>query len=330
MNISKRTTIAALAALSLVSGTMAATKKKVQPNVLFIFADDMRYTGVHALGNQMVKTPNIDALVHDGVAFTNTYLMGAFSGATCMPSRAMLNTGRQLWELNGIGHDIPESHTTLGEAFKNGGYNTFITGKWHQDTKSLARSFKCGSTIMGLGAYLTDHFRMPIWDYDPSGTFAKEDAYLLTYNAAGKTERRAILPTDERGPTGTEETGPHSTDIFAESAINYLHNYKDKKPFYMYVAFHAPHDPRQAPQKFRDMYPPASIQLPPSYMAQHPFDNGDMTLRDEALAPWPRTPQVVQQQLADYYAIITHLDSKIGEVIAELKRTGKYENTIIV
>lgn len=98
----------------------------------------------------------------------------------------------------------------------------------------------------------------------------------------------------------------------------------------MYLAFHAPHDPRQAPQEYLDMYNPDAIQLPPSYMQQHPFDNGDMTLRDEALAPWPRTPEVARKHLAEYYAIITHLDVQIGKVIQSLKDKGTYDNTIIV
>ena len=98
----------------------------------------------------------------------------------------------------------------------------------------------------------------------------------------------------------------------------------------MYLAFHAPHDPRQAPQKYVDMYKPEDIDLPPSYVQQHPFDNGDMVLRDEALAPWPRTPQVAKEHLAAYYAIITHLDDQIGKVIKALKESGDYENTLII
>jgi arylsulfatase A-like enzyme len=78
------------------------------------------------------------------------------------------------------------------------------------------------------------------------------------------------------------------------------------------------------------MYNPDEVELTPSYMQQHPFDNGDMVLRDEALAPWPRTPEVARKHLAEYYAIITHLDAQIGKVIQSLKDKGTYDNTIIV
>ncbi|MEM9849407.1 MAG: sulfatase-like hydrolase/transferase, partial [Bacteroidota bacterium] len=107
-------------------------------------------------------------------------------------------------------------------------------------------------------------------------------------------------------------------------------NYQKEQPYFMYLAFHAPHDPRQAPVDYKAMYPTESIKLPPSYLSQHPFDNGHLFLRDEALAPWPRTPKIACQELADYYAIITHLDAQIGKVIAALKASGQYENTLIV
>lgn len=318
--------VALLCTLSLSS----YAKKSKKPNVLVIYTDDHRYSGVHALGGQAVRTPNIDQLANNGIIFDNAFLMGSFSGATCMPSRAMLNTGRQLFKLHGQGHDIPVEHTTFGEAFSKAGYNTHMIGKWHQDRASLTRSFNDGQTVMGIGVYLTDHYRMPLWDWDKTGAFPKKDAYLLYYDEQGNEVRRPVAKTDKRGPTGTEADAPHSSEIFARNAASYIKNYHDKKPFCMYLAFHAPHDPRQAPKKYRDMYPIESIHLPQSYMPQHPFDNGHMFLRDEELAPWPRTPEVAKEHLAAYYAIITHLDAQIGKVIAALKESGQYDNTIIV
>ncbi|WP_405295587.1 sulfatase-like hydrolase/transferase [Algibacter sp. Ld11] len=301
-----------------------------KPNVLVIFTDDHRYSGVHALGGMDLKTPQIDALAKDGVAFTNTYLMGAFTGATCVASRAMLLTGTNVFQLGGAGHKILNTSKTIGETFQNAGYNTHIIGKWHQDGESLKRSFTSGDKIMGKGLYLVDHFRMPFFDWDKAGEFKKDDAYLLVYDDHGNIIRQPVPKEAKRGPTGTEENGPHTSEVFANEASKYFKNYKSNKPFMMYLAFHAPHDPRQAPQKYKDMYPSEDITLPPSYMAQHPFDNGHMFLRDEELAPWPRTPDVAKQQLSDYYAIITHLDEQIGKVISALKESGQYENTLIV
>ncbi|WP_198931786.1 sulfatase-like hydrolase/transferase [Labilibacter marinus] len=306
-------------------------KKAKKPNVLVIYTDDHRYSGVHALGGQAVRTPNMDQLANTGIVFENAYLMGAFTGATCVPSRAMLLTGRQLFKLDGVGRSIPKEHTTIGEAFGNAGYNTHMVGKWHQDNPSLARSFDDGACVMSRGVYLVDHWRMPLWDWKKDGDYKKKEGWLLEYDENGKEVKRLVdLKNDKRGPTGTEKDGPHTSEIFARNAIKFINEYDEKDPYFMYLAFHAPHDPRQAPKKYKDMYPEDEISLLPSYMPQHPFDNGHLFLRDEELGPWPRTPEVARKHLSDYYAIITHLDAQIGKVIAALKESGQYENTIIV
>jgi len=301
-----------------------------RPNVLIIYTDDHRYSGVHSSGGQAVQTPNLDALAEKGMTFTNTYLMGSFSGATCIPSRAMLLTGRNLFNLKGIGRTIPEEHTTMGEAFMNAGYHAHHVGKWHQDFESLARSFHKGEKLVGIPRYLTDQYRMPYSDWQPGGDYNAENCYLLEYDDQGKVVRRHLTKDDKRGPTGTEKTGPHVSEVLAEEASDFINDYKKKKPFLMYLAFPTPHDPRQAPQKYKDLYPKDEIELPASYMPQHPFDNGHIVLRDELLAEWPRTPEIVKQHLSDYYAIISHLDVQIGRVIDALKANGKYENTLIV
>lgn len=316
--------------LTILLSFSAIAKPNKKPNVLVIYTDDHRFSGVHALGGQAVITPNMDALAYEGITFTNTYLMGSFSGATCIPSRAMLHSGRQLFKLQGQGHVIPKEHQTIGETFGKAGYNTHMVGKWHQDNAVLARSFQSGDKVMSRGVYLVDHFRMPLWDWKKDGQYKKEEGYLLVYDENGDVVRRAVSKDDKRGPIGTENNGPHTSEIFADNAINYIEAYDEKDPFFMYLAFHAPHDPRQAPEAYKAMYPVDQIQLPPSYMSQHPFDNGHLFLRDEKLAVWPRTPLVAKQQLSDYYAIITHLDAQIGRVIAALKATGKYDNTLIV
>lgn len=299
-------------------------------NVVVIYTDDHRFSGIHALGDMPVYTPHMDQLVREGVTFTEAYLMGSFLGATCIPSRAMLLTGRNLFNLQGAGHVIPEDHVTLGEIFQQSGYHTRIIGKWHQDNASLLRSFDFGSRIMGRGAYLVDHFRMPYWDWDESAQYRNLDAYLLMYDEHGKEVKRPLLESDQQGPVGSEINGPHTSEVFASSAVNFIHTYQNEDPYLLYLAFHAPHDPRQAPEKFKALYPRDSIELTPSYAPQHPFDNGHLALRDEALAPWPRTRKVAAKELSDYYAIISHLDAQIGRVIAALKAKGQYDNTLIV
>lgn len=104
----------------------------------------------------------------------------------------------------------------------------------------------------------------------------------------------------------------------------------DGKPFYVYLAPPVPHDPRTAEPQFHKLYDPTTIPLSPAFLPQHPFDNGEMVVRDEKLAPWPRTPADTKRQIADYYACITGLDHHVGRIFAELKAGGQWENTIVV
>jgi arylsulfatase A-like enzyme len=78
------------------------------------------------------------------------------------------------------------------------------------------------------------------------------------------------------------------------------------------------------------MYDPAKMPLPKNYLPQHPFDNGEMAVRDEKLAPWPRTPEVVRRHLCDYYGMVSCHDAQVGRVLKALEDTGQIDNTIIV
>jgi arylsulfatase A-like enzyme len=88
-----------------------------KPNILFIITDDQRRDTIHSLGNTDIITPNLDSLVKEGTSFTNTYIAGGYTGAICMPSRAMINTGKYLTSLVNNGADISNENTILGEYF---------------------------------------------------------------------------------------------------------------------------------------------------------------------------------------------------------------------
>ncbi|MCI0460351.1 MAG: sulfatase-like hydrolase/transferase [Gemmataceae bacterium] len=116
----------------------------------------------------------------------------------------------------------------------------------------------------------------------------------------------------------------------ADNAIRFIRDKREGKPFFLLVALGAPHDPRVAPKEFMDRYKPGDVPLPPNYRPQHPFNNGEMTVRDEKLAPWPRTRAEVQKHLAEYYADITYMDHQIGRILQALEETGQLDNTILV
>jgi arylsulfatase A-like enzyme len=112
--------------------------------------------------------------------------------------------------------------------------------------------------------------------------------------------------------------------------VRFIDGYEGDRPFFSYTAFLAPHDPRTMPPEFQRMYDPADIALPPNFMGGHPFDNGELAVRDEKLASFPRTPEETRRHLADYYAMISHLDARIGEIIEAVRRKGQLDSTIFV
>jgi len=294
-------TLTILIASSTLLHCRTSMKKQKMPNTLFLFTDDQRFDTIHALGNNEIITPNMDSLVDKGVSFTNAYIMGGLSAAVCMPSRASLLTGRSCFRIVNSGRSIPNDHITLPELFKQAGYITFGTGKWHNGKASYERSFSTGAKIMFGG--MSDHYKIPHYDFDPTGKYNNESQFL--------------------------SQNKHSSEIYAGAAVEFLQNYDNEKPFFMYVSFQAPHDPRDMPAKYLAMYDPEKRTLPENFLPQHAFDNGELKVRDELLASFPRTPQEIRKHIAAYYAMITHLDDQIGRILSALNKNGFEENTII-
>jgi arylsulfatase A-like enzyme len=288
-------TYSILAMLIVAAPVAAGPAVPGRPNILVMLSDDQRADTIAALGNRHIRTPNLDRLVRRGTAFTRAYCMGSLQGAVCVSSRAMLLSGRSLFHVNG---DL-KGQSTWPESFRNAGYTTFLTGKWHNEADSALRLFDQGKAIFlgGMG----DPYDLPLEDISPRHVFVRR-----------------------------EQSGEHSVKRFADAAIEFLRSQTDDAPFLCYVAFNAPHDPRTAPPSFHKWYNEHQPPLPPNFLLQHPFDNGEMAIRDERLAPWPRTPAVARQHLADYYASIEFLDQQVGRILGALDSSGRLENTLIV
>ena len=295
-------------------------------NILFILTDDQRYDALHAAGNNDIITPNLDRLAASGTIFTQAHIPCGTSGAICMPSRAMLNTGRMLFSLEGDGGNIPPEHTTLAEAFKNAGYDTYGTGKWHNGPPSFSRGFMGGDNIFFGGMW--DHWNVPVCRYDPTGEY--DNVINFTANFFNKNQNTRIR-CDKFNP------GVHSSELLTDTAIKYIDRRYDNderdndcKPFYLYLSYLAPHDPRTMPAKFKKMYDPDDIALPANYMESHPFAFGVEKIRDEMLAAQPRSEKEMRNHLAEYYAMVTHLDFEIGRLIDHLEKKGLIDDTLIV
>ena len=279
--------IALLTALLLLPVTALHAATAAKPNILHIHADDHRPDGLHALGNPLLQTPNLDSLVERGMTFTHCYTMGSMIGGVCTPSRTMMLTGRSWQRIPKAPAAAPNAAdpaTFLPRVIQAAGYQTWHMGKYGNGFPAGLAEFQ---------------------------TTTKDDA-------SGKT------PESDRA---------HCSQRLADKTIEFLKSRtagNETKPFYIYLAPPVPHDPRSAEPQFHKLYDPAKIPLSPAFMPQHPFDNGEMTVRDEKLAPWPRTPEDTKQQNADYYSCVTGLDHHVGRIFAELKATGQWDNTIII
>ncbi len=279
----------------LLLGSLIATASAAdeRPNVLFLFADDQRADSIAASGNSHIKTPNLDRLVRRGLAFDRAYMQGAFNGATCVPSRAMLLSGQSLFRID----EKLLRDETWPAAFGRVGYSTFISGKWHNGEKSLARSFQQARSVFDGG--MTNPLKAKLSDM--------VDGKLATAQLAPK----------------------HACEVFADEAIRFI-NEHHKQPFFCYVPFDAPHDPHVVPDDFDIHYSADEIPLPPDFMPQHPWNNGEMDVRDEALLTWPRQPQQIREMIAEYYRYISYLDAQIGRIIDALEASPHAKNTLIV
>ncbi|MEI7731846.1 MAG: sulfatase-like hydrolase/transferase [Verrucomicrobiota bacterium] len=264
-----------------------------KPNILFFFTDDQRADTIAALGNPIIKTPNLDRLTREGLAFTRAYMQGGFNGATCVPSRAMLLSGRSLFHVD---EKLLKSETWPA-AFGRAGYTTFMSGKWHNGVPSLAKSFQIGRSVFSGG--MTDPLKAKL----------------------SQLENGKLTPP--------QVATRHACQVFADEAIRFLKEHKGG-PFLCYVPFDGPHDPHVVPEDFPVRYDPDKITLPPNVMPQHPFNNGEMAIRDEKLLPWPRPPGEVRAMIADYYRYVSYLDMLIGQVLETLKTSPFADNTIIV
>ena len=292
----------------------------VKPNIVFVLADDQRGETIHALGNPEIITPNLDKLVSEGLSFTNAYIMGSYSGAVCLPSRIMLLTGKYLNNLTRNGSIIPKSDSTLGESLQKAGYTCYGIGKYHSQPQSYYRIFNDGNNIFFGGMH--DQWNVPLNSYESIANYERKMRPVIK-DFFYKKDISYELGEYMYG-------GKHSTDIFAETAIEFIENYDSEKPFFLYAALMTPHDPRTTHKEYIDLYDTANISIPPNFLPQHPFDNGEMRVRDEMLAPFPRTKPVVKEHLRDYYALISHNDARLGNIIDALKAKGIYDNTIII
>jgi choline-sulfatase len=289
-----------------------ATLHAQPPNILFLFSDDQCFNTLHSTGNREIHTPNLDRLVSQGTLFSQAYNMGSWSGAVCVPSRTMLNTGRFLWPALRLHQNLEterQARRLWSQRLEQAGYATFLTGKWHVNV-------------------------------DPDSVFnvARRTRPGMPGDTAEAYDRPRTGQPDRWSPSNPEfggywEGGRHWSEVVGDTALDFLERAaQSTTPFFMYIAFNAPHDPRQSPKEYVDQYPLDHVALPAAFLPLYPYATNigcGPDLRDERLAPFPRTEFAVKVHRQEYYAIISHMDAQVGRILDALEQSPLKNNTYI-
>ena len=293
--------------LCLVTATLTASARGTgpdqRPNIVVILADDMGFSDIGCYGSE-IRTPNLDGLARDGLRFTQFY-----NASKCEPSRASLLSGLW-WEQarRGLQRGI-----TLGQALHAAGYTTLATGKWHLNGNPVDRGF---DHWFGFLTGATNYFK-------------GNDSFRLDHD-----------------PFTVPATGFYTTDAFTDYAIRSVEEARAKapeKPFFLYLAYNAPHDPLQAPAedvaRYQGKYAPGWDKLRAArYRKQIELGvihkQWELSPRPDDIPAWdtlsPATRQLEDLRMAVYAAMVDRMDQNIGRFLAKLKEWKLEENTLVI
>lgn len=322
--------VVTMTACSLFGGAhFANAADNERPNIILVMADDMGWSDIGCYGGE-INTPNINGMAKHGVRFTQFYNTGR-----CCPTRACLLTGTYPHQA-GVGHmmndrgfdgyrgDLNDSTVTIAEVMKTAGYSTYLSGKWHVTKKvrpnsdadkhnwPLQRGFdRFFGTIHGAGSF-----------YDPNS---------LT------RDNELIAPGKDF----------FYTDAIAENASKFIQDHdaeKDETPFFMYVAFTAPHWPMHARphnmKKYKGKYD-AGWDAVRKARHQRQLEMGlvdsswKMTPRDARSWDWDAPEKLKERDwhirnMEVYAAMVDCLDQGVGRILDSLKKTDEFENTLVL
>lgn len=292
------------------------------PNVIFILADDMGWSDIGCYGSE-VETPNLDRLAANGVRFTQVY-----NTSKCFPSRACLLTGLYSQRTGyNLGYKKPMNNAiTLGELFKMAGYRTLWSGKHHSTELPTTRGFDHYS---GLFEGASNHFN-PGAQREGEGQPAQK-----------RPDRPWVIDGEIIQPY-TPDKDFYTTDAFTDYALDWLDQAPSTdQPFFLYLAYTAPHDPLMAwPEdiaKYRDQYRvgyKAIRQARFERQRQMGLLPENYPVSEPMYQAWEQLTEAEKEEealkMAVYAAMIDRLDQNIGRVLAQLEEMGVAENTLIL
>ncbi|MEY4660778.1 MAG: hypothetical protein RLZZ42_730, partial [Bacteroidota bacterium] len=299
-------------------------------NFVFIMADDMGYSDLGCYGSE-IKTPNIDRLAANGLKLRNFY-----NNSRCCPTRASLLTGRYPHQV-GVGHMVTlanakfkpgpyqgfldEQYPTIAEALKKAGYGTYMSGKWHVGERKEHWPRK-----RGFDRYY--------------GLISGSSSF---YEITPQERAKRFFALDDND-YALPDTGHYMTDAFTGKALEFLqqHNSQRKQdPFFLYLAYTAPHFPLHAPEegvkKYENLYTKGWDEIRKERYRRMKeiglLDNRyALTGKPSAIPDWNSVKDQAEwvRKMAVYAAMIDRMDQNIGRLIEFLKESGQYENTVIV
>ena len=300
-----------------------------RPNIVFIEVDDLLYRFLGKIGRGLVETPHIDSLAENGVYFQNALAQGPM----CGPSRNGLITGLYSHNLgfyrNGHMGSLPEGIWNIGGAMKRSGYSTAWVGKCHVhpphlgDKKSKPSASE-GLRQMGFDYAVASLGRAMLGAAAKSDKLKDGDIYVEHLRKHGLLEQYIDDCKKKRKITTLPEE--HYLDgFYTETANKWLTDYKEEKPFFLWLNYSCPHGPHDAPQKYHDLYKDKEIPGPLTK------DFGGAQIPAVLLTD---AKQASVKKLADsrrgFAANTTFVDTMIGKVINTLKTNDQYENSLIV
>jgi len=307
--------------------TMTSCREK-QPNIILICADDLGWSDLGCYGSE-ICTPNIDKLANEGMRFTHFY-----NTSKCFPSRACLLSGLYAQQV-GYGNTYvnPISNAvTLGEVLKSAGYRTMWSGKHHGLENPVNRGF---DRYFGLKDGACNHF-------NPGKQRSGEGKPARKGKPGHKRIREWCIDTIKHEPYTPTEKDFYTTDYFTNYALDWLDEYKsEEQPFFLYLAYTAPHDPLMAwPEdiaKYNGKYDRgykeirnkryqsqlASGLIDSTYVLSEPMYNAWDLLTDAE-----KIDEVKKMEV--YAAMIDRMDQNVGRVLQKIKEIEKDENTLIL
>ncbi len=298
-----------------------------RPNIILILCDDMGYSDIGCFGGE-ISTPNIDYMAENGVKFTRFY-----NTAKSFPTRAALLTGLYAYQSrSGNEWHLPmENCVFIPELLKSRGYRTFWTGKWHLHDRPDERGFDRNFGFLNQGFIpncFAPHLPGPMYPWVPghqvqAPPWLVEDSLYQTYVS--------------------EDTGFYATDAFTSRAIGWIEENQEGSgdPFFLYLAYNAPHWPLQAPGEDVKKYLGRYMEGWDKLREERYRRMQEMGIIDKDWPLTPRGPRVpawedvedkvyMDRRMAVYAAMIDRMDQNIGRLLDKLRELGIEENTLIL